>query len=146
MTTQKIIMNFSTPPGLDDIQAVSAAVLEAFPEELLETIDGMDLIIEDFPNAGLMSDLEIEDEFELLACYSGNNELTGVVKNKEDGAKFLTLFRRPILDAWCETEEDLSILVRHIMIAEIGQSEGFSDEQTDEMIQRHHQGAFAEAG
>ncbi|MEP1030880.1 MAG: metallopeptidase family protein, partial [Alphaproteobacteria bacterium] len=35
--------------------------------------------------------------------------------------------RRPILDYWCETGEDLAHLIRHVLIHEIGHHFGFSD-------------------
>jgi predicted Zn-dependent protease with MMP-like domain len=37
------------------------------------------------------------------------------------------LYRRPILDYWCETGEDLEHVVRHVLIHEIGHHFGFSD-------------------
>jgi predicted Zn-dependent protease with MMP-like domain len=37
------------------------------------------------------------------------------------------LYRRPILDYWCETGEELYAVVRHVLIHEIGHHFGFSD-------------------
>ncbi len=37
------------------------------------------------------------------------------------------LYRRPILDYWCETGEDLSHVIRHVLIHEIGPHFGLSD-------------------
>jgi predicted Zn-dependent protease with MMP-like domain len=37
------------------------------------------------------------------------------------------LYRRPILDYWCETGEPLDAIVRHVLIHEIGHHFGFSD-------------------
>jgi len=41
------------------------------------------------------------------------------------------LYRRPILDYWCETGEDLADVVRHVLIHEIGHHFGFSDEDME---------------
>ena len=41
------------------------------------------------------------------------------------------LYRRPILDYWCETGEDLARVVRHVLIHEIGHHFGFSDEDME---------------
>jgi predicted Zn-dependent protease with MMP-like domain len=38
------------------------------------------------------------------------------------------LYRRPILEYWCETDEDLADLIRHVLIHEIGHHFGLSDE------------------
>jgi predicted Zn-dependent protease with MMP-like domain len=37
------------------------------------------------------------------------------------------IYRRPILDFWCETAEDLQQIARHVLIHEIGHHFGFSD-------------------
>jgi len=41
------------------------------------------------------------------------------------------LYRRPILDYWCETGEDLFHVIRHVLIHEIGHHFGLSDEDMD---------------
>ena len=45
------------------------------------------------------------------------------------------LFRRPILDYWCETGEDLAHVVRHVLIHEIGHHFGLSDETMEAIEQ-----------
>ena len=41
------------------------------------------------------------------------------------------LYRRPILDEWCETGERLGDLVRNVLIHEIGHHFGLSDAQME---------------
>jgi predicted Zn-dependent protease with MMP-like domain len=41
------------------------------------------------------------------------------------------LYRSPLLDYWIETGEDLTHLVRHVLIHEIGHHFGFSDEDME---------------
>ena len=41
--------------------------------------------------------------------------------------------RRPLLDYWCETGEDLSHLVRHVLIHEIGHHFGLSDDDMERL-------------
>jgi len=43
----------------------------------------------------------------------------------------LFLYRRPILDYWCETGEDLKHVIRHVLIHEIGHHFGLSDEDME---------------
>ena len=47
------------------------------------------------------------------------------------GVDAIFLYRRPILDYWCETGEDLYGIVRHVLIHEIGHHFGFSDDDMD---------------
>jgi predicted Zn-dependent protease with MMP-like domain len=41
------------------------------------------------------------------------------------------LYRRPLLDYWCETGEELGHLVRHVLIHEIGHHFGLSDDDME---------------
>ncbi len=41
------------------------------------------------------------------------------------------LYRRPILDYWCDTGEALETIVRHVLIHEIGHHFGFSDDDME---------------
>ena len=41
------------------------------------------------------------------------------------------LYRRPMLDYWCETGEDLAHVIRHVLIHEIGHHFGLSDEDME---------------
>ena len=41
------------------------------------------------------------------------------------------LYRRPILDYWCESGEDLPHIVRHVLIHEIGHHFGLSDDDME---------------
>jgi len=52
----------------------------------------------------------------------------------------IILYRRSILDLWCETGENLNQIVRDAMIEEIGNHFDFSEDEIEEMSQRHYQG------
>ena len=75
--------------------------------------------------------MDLESPFELLGLYRGvslNNKSVTVSSQDID---MVFLYRRPILDYWCETGEDLPHLVRHVLIHEIGHHFGFSDDDMD---------------
>ncbi len=52
----------------------------------------------------------------------------------------LFLYRRPILDLWCHTQDDLTNLIREVMIEELASNFDFSESEIEEMAARHHQG------
>jgi predicted Zn-dependent protease with MMP-like domain len=51
--------------------------------------------------------------------------------NIADSPDMIFLYRRPILDYWCETGEDIAQVVRNVLIHEIGHHFGFSDDDMD---------------
>lgn len=129
---RRIIMNFSTPPGTEDVHAVAVSVLDNIPDELEAFCDDMDLFVEEFPASEILHELDVESEFDLLAIYRDTDEKIPGVKTKAGGDnRVLVLYRRPILDLWCDTGEDLVALVRNVVINEIAQSNGFSDEEIE---------------
>lgn len=140
---QKIIMNFTTPPSGDDLEALAQSILETLPEELMEYCDGIGLQIEDLPDEVLESDLELEDPYEVLAFYKNGKQIAPGVESKvANDDDMLVLFRRSLLDYWCESGEDLTIIMREVIIEELGKTFDFSDDEIEEMADRHSQIMF----
>lgn len=138
---KQIIMNFSVPPSLDDFEVMSAEALELLPEELAEFSDGLAVAIEEFPDEVTERDLDLEDPYELLALYKSGKEISpGVERKSANDDDLLVLYRRPILDMWCESGDDLGGLIRNVMIEELGRHFEFSDDEINEMSERHYQG------
>lgn len=138
---QQIIMNFTYPPSGDDLMVIAEEALETMPEEIMEFCDSLVIQIEEIADEVIENDLELEDPYELLALYrSGSHISPGVEKKIANDDDLLIIFRRPLLDLWCESGDDLNALMRQVMIEELGQNFDFSDEEIDEMTQRHYQG------
>jgi len=57
----------------------------------------------------------------------GRKSVTEVPENVD----MIFLYRRPILDYWCESGDDLVDVVRHVLIHEIGHHFGLSDEDME---------------
>lgn len=141
MSRKDIIMSFSSPPGLDDIEAIASAALESLPEEILEFCDEMAITIEELPDEALEDELDLDDPFDLIALYRSGNQISpGIESKTANDDDILTLFRRPLLDMWCETGDDLNVLIRQVMIEELGQNFDFTDDEIEEMTKRHYQG------
>lgn len=138
---QQILMNFSAAPTEDDISVIANEQLDNLPDELSEFFEELTIKIEDIPDETTESDLELEDPFDLLALYKAGTELApGVEKKAANDDDILILYRRPILDAWCESGLDLTQIIREAMIEEIGNHFDFSDDEIEEMSARHYQG------
>lgn len=141
MNQQSVVMNFSAPPSLEDIDTIAKEVLDSLPEEILEFCDGLSLQIEDMPDDVTQKDLELEDPYEILALFRSGKELSPGVESKvANDEDILILYRRPLLDVWGETGEDLTQVVREALIEELGNNFEFSEDEIEEMTRRHYQG------
>lgn len=121
-----LILNFSTPPSIDDIQGLAESLMDDLPAELDDICDDLEIIVDHFPDQVVMDELQLETDFDLLALYQdADNTIGGMSFKNAKSSKTLTLYRRPILDMWCETEDDLQALVRHLMITELAQYCGY---------------------
>ncbi|MCM2343432.1 MAG: metallopeptidase family protein [Alphaproteobacteria bacterium] len=136
-------MSFSTPPSADDLEAMAKSILTHMPEEILELCEDLAIRIDDLADEMIESELELDDPFELICLYRSGSEIApGVTRKVANDDDLLVIFRRPLLDLWCETAEDLNVLLRQVMIEELGQNFDFSEDEISEMSQRHYQGLF----
>lgn len=138
-----IIMSFSIPPSREDLEAIARSVFDNLPEEILELCEDVAIRVEDIADETLESELELDDPYELLCLFRSGSEISpGVIKKVANDEDTLLIFRRPLLDLWCETGEDLNVLMRQVMIEELGQNYDFSEDEISEMTRRHYQGMF----
>jgi predicted Zn-dependent protease with MMP-like domain len=141
MMKQELIMNFTRPPSADDILAVARQVMDILPDELIQKIEELDIQCEEFPDEATSQEMELDTSYDLLALYHSAHEIApGVQKKVANGDDRLVLYRRPILDLWAETNDDLLALVREIMIEEMARAYEFNDADIQTMIKSHHQG------
>ena len=140
---QRIIMNYTVPPSAEDLEVMAASALEHMPEELSEYCEGLAVQIEDLADELIEQELELETAFDLPALYRSGKEISpGVEKKTANDDDILILYRRPILDLWCESEDDIAAIIRQVMIEEIARHHDFSDEDIEELSETHYQGMF----
>jgi predicted Zn-dependent protease with MMP-like domain len=82
------------------------------------------------------ADIDLESPFDLLGLYRGVAMPRQSVFATRNDVDMIFLYRRPLLDYWCETGEDLAAVVRHVLIHEIGHHFGFSDEDMERIEDR----------
>ena len=83
--------------------------------------------VEDFPDSETEEEMDLDSPFDLLGLYRGSSMLHKSVSDSTPQIDLIFLYRRPILDLWCESSDDLLSIVRHVLIHEIGHHFGFSD-------------------
>jgi predicted Zn-dependent protease with MMP-like domain len=126
-TTFKL-MKHTTPPSLPEIEALAREAMRHLPPELLRHADEVPVLIEDFPSEEIEQEMELDTPFDILGLYKGRSLDEKSVSDVPQDIDVIILYRRPILDYWCETGEDLADIIRHVLIHEIGHHFGFSDE------------------
>ena len=121
------------PPSAADLQAIADTAFAEIPEKLRRMVRGVAILIEEFPDDRTMDDMGLESPFELLGLYQGVSLDRKSVSDVPEDIDRIFLYRRPLLDYWCETEEPLAALVRNTLIHEIGHHFGLSDEEMERL-------------
>ena len=118
-------------PSLGDIEAIAATALGQLPLELRRLAAEVAIRVEDFPDQDTADEMELDSAFDLLGLYRGIALTQKSVTDSGLLPDLIFLYRRPLLDYWCETGDDLGAVVRHVLIHEIGHHFGFSDDDMD---------------
>jgi len=126
---------FTTPPTLADLEQLAERELARLPPELLAQIDNLAILVEDFPDELTEQEMELESPFDLLGLYRGVDLIRRSVSDPPRSPDTIYLYRRPLLDYWCETGDSLVEVVRHVLIHEIGHHFGFSDDEMERIEQ-----------
>lgn len=135
---QEIVMNFTSAPSADDLDGLARQIMASLPYEMEGKCDDLDICIEEFPDETVEQDMELGSPYELLALYHSGREIApGIEKKIANDESSLTLYRRPVLDLWCETGEDLEQLLREVMIEELARVFEFTEDDVSDMLRRY---------
>ena len=119
------------PPSLAEIEALAERALVTIPPRLKRHLGRVAIRVEEFPDEETETTMELDSPFDILGLYRGVALPHKSVSDPRPDLDMIFLYRRPILDYWCESGEDLWHLVRHVLIHEIGHNFGFSDEDME---------------
>jgi predicted Zn-dependent protease with MMP-like domain len=115
-------------PSIEDIERLAAAAYARLPEAFRKLCEGIVIHVVDFPDDETLDEMGAESEFDLLGLFRGRGMAqssavaeTGVMPN------MIWLYRRPLLDYWCDGADTLGAVVTHVLVHEIGHHFGFSD-------------------
>ena len=121
-------MSLRTPPSLADIEELANQALGTIPSRLKRQIGAVVIRVEEFPDEETEQAMGLDSAFDILGLYRGVALPHKSISDPRPNVDMIFLYRRPILDYWCETGEDLADLVRHVLIHEVGHHFGFSDD------------------
>ena len=120
-------------PSLAEFEDMAEDALALIPLELRRLAADVVIRIDDFPDEETEREMDLESPFDLLGLYRGIALTEKSVSDPGGQPDMVFLYRRPILDYWCETGEDLTHLIRHVLIHEIGHHFGFSDDDMERL-------------
>jgi len=122
---------YESAPTLTDIEAIAGEAFPTIPKGLSAHVENVVIQVTDFPDDEVMEEMDLESPFDILGLYVGVSLDQKSVGDTPTDIDRIYLYRRPMLDYWCESGESLFGLVRHVLIHEIGHHFGFSDDDMD---------------
>lgn len=123
----------ATAPTLEDIDALANSAWNRVPAEFREMAGDVVIRIEDFASDEVLDSLGIEDPFELTGLYQGASLDRQSVLDSATEPNMVFIYRRPVLDEWADSGEELGHLVAHVLVHEIGHHFGLSDDDMQEI-------------
>ena len=114
-------------PSLAEIEDLARLALARIPDTLRRQLIDVVIQVVDFPDDETMRQMDLRSPYDLLGMYHGINLQQKSIALVPDDLDMIFLYRRPLLDYWIESGENLSDLVRHVLIHEIGHHFGLSD-------------------
>ncbi|KPQ08166.1 MAG: hypothetical protein HLUCCA12_03555 [Rhodobacteraceae bacterium HLUCCA12] len=116
-------------PSLDDIETLADRARSALPEPFAGAAREVAVQVVDFAPDDILTDLGIEDPFELTGLYDGVPLTQKSVFDSPGRPDVIWLFRAAILDEWlARGDVTLDQLVTHIFVHELAHHLGWSDD------------------
>jgi len=121
-------MHSSHPPSLEQFDQIARRVYQAMPLEFRQMCDGLVIQSADWPDEQVLDDMDIDSPFGLLGLYHGVDLTRKSMMMPQVGQDMVFLYREPILAFTKHRGEELSRVIAHVLIHEIGHHFGLSDD------------------
>jgi predicted Zn-dependent protease with MMP-like domain len=119
-------------PTPEDIDAIARAAFERLPDSFRRLSEGLVIQVTDFPDDETLKEMDAESDFDLLGLFRGRGlAQRGAIAETGELPNMIWLYRRPLLDFWCEGEDSLDEVVTHVLVHEIGHHFGLSDDDME---------------
>ena len=126
-------MKHSHPPDLSEIEALVAEAFATIPEALRRHCGNVVFQVTEFPDEETRAEMGLESPFDLLGLYHGVSLDQKSVRDAPEDVDRIFLYRRPLLDLWCEGGDSLEDIVHNTIVHEIGHHFGFSDDDMERL-------------
>lgn len=120
------------PLSRSEFESLVARALRGLPRRFREKLQNVAVVVEDWPDAETLKEMEIEPPETLYGLYRGvsldqrGSGYGGVLPDT------ITIFQGPIEED-CEDQEEMEALVRDVVIHEVGHYFGLDDARLEEL-------------
>ena len=115
-------------PSLAELEVLASEVFRHLPKRFCQLCTDVVIQVDDFPSDEVLDEMQAESEFDLLGLFRGRGlAQRGAVEETGELPNMIWLYRRPLLDFWCDGEDSLGAVVTHVLVHEIGHHFGLSD-------------------
>lgn len=118
-------------PTITDFELLAQEVFDEMPEEIKNNSDLFALNIEDLPDEEVVFELGADSPYSVLSYIEETSKETIGWISASAGRDILCLYRRSILDYWCDSNEDLRDIVKNEMLKGLGAILGLYDDEFD---------------
>jgi predicted Zn-dependent protease with MMP-like domain len=126
-------------PTSEDIDGLAQAAFARLPMPFRRLSEGLVIQVVDFPDDETLDEMQAETEFDLLGLFRGRGlAQRGAVEESGELPNMIWLYRRPLLDFWCDGEDSLGAVVTHVLVHEIGHHFGLSDADMEAIEKSAH--------
>ncbi len=118
----------------DSFEQLVAHAVESLPEEFLEQLENIDIVVEDEPSEEQLEHSDLDDEEDtLLGLYEGvpltrRSSFYGMVLPDK-----ISIFQKPIEEKCRDDASDVTREIQRVVIHEIAHHFGIGDERLDEL-------------
>ena len=106
-------------PSRDDLERLSRYLLTLVPVDLKGIADNLLLKVEEFPDDETVEIMALGSNFDLLGLYRKASLPEASVVDIGAMLDILHIYRRPLLDYWCESGEALDKILMRVIIHEL---------------------------
>jgi predicted Zn-dependent protease with MMP-like domain len=107
-------------------------VVNELPEFFQERLDNVDVIVEEFPDRHTMRLARVRSPYDLLGFYHGVPLTARTTNYGLVPPDKISIYRRPI-EIQCRSDEELSEMIRRVVLHEIAHHFGISDNRLREI-------------
>jgi predicted Zn-dependent protease with MMP-like domain len=121
--------HMANPPDGAAFEQLAHQAIQLLPPVFRDRLVDVVIRVEEFADQETLFAVGLDNAWQLLGLYQGCPLSKQSIWSSGGLPSVISLFRRPLLKQWSETDESLEDIVTHVMVHEAGHFFGLSDEE-----------------